>query len=247
MDWRSAGLIMAAGLFFALPAPAAEASGRRMRAPATGYLSGSADWMVIDGAQELAEEVFRRKNEAMLSDPGTESDGADAASDLNLSQGLIWDFEGGGDGISAIGDSIMLGAADALRAEIPGITVDAKVSRQVTAAQGIVEEMEASGTLGDTVIIALGTNGTFAYSTGQSLLDCIGDRKVYWVLTGGTWWAGSVNSMIAELSGNNANVTLLDWPSAEAAHPEWTGADGIHLTGAGAQGYADFIAQGISG
>lgn len=148
--------------------------------------------------------------------------------------------------VTAIGDSVMLGAAAALQDAIPGITVDAKESRQVAAACDIVLDMESRGTLGDTVVIALGTNGWFDPADGQDILDEIGSqRRIFWVLSYGTTWQDSVNSEIESLASANANVTVLDWPAAAAGHPEWFYEDGIHLDPDGQAGYAEFVRESI--
>lgn len=150
--------------------------------------------------------------------------------------------------ITAIGDSVMLGAAGALQDEIDGITVDAKESRQVRAAKEIAADMKKNGTLGDTVIIALGTNGTFNQATGQALLDEIGhDRHIYWVLTYGKdlSWMQDVNATINDLAENNSNVRLIDWPAAATANPDWLYGDGIHLNPTGQKGYAKMIRDAV--
>lgn len=150
--------------------------------------------------------------------------------------------------ITAIGDSVMLGATGALQDEIDGITVDAKESRQVRAAKEIAADMKKNGTLGDTVIIALGTNGTFNQATGQALLDEIGhDRHIYWVLTYGKdlSWMQDVNATINDLAENNSNVRLIDWPAAATANPDWLYGDGIHLKPTGQKGYAKMIRDAV--
>lgn len=79
--------------------------------------------------------------------------------------------------ITAIGDSVMLGAASAIQDEIPGIDVDAREGRQMVAAIEIAEKLNEEGKLGDTVVIALGTNGPFLQSEGQELVDAIGGTE----------------------------------------------------------------------
>jgi hypothetical protein len=64
-----------------------------------------------------------------------------------------------GDQITAVGDSVMLASAPALLERLPGIQVDAAVSRSVWAGPGILERLAASGGLRPYVVVALGTNG----------------------------------------------------------------------------------------
>ena len=84
--------------------------------------------------------------------------------------------------ITIIGDSVLLGASAELKKINPNIIIDAKVSRQVSQAKDIVKNLEREGKLGDIVVIALGTNGTFSTSTGNELIKAIGaKRQIYWV------------------------------------------------------------------
>lgn len=150
---------------------------------------------------------------------------------------------------TAIGDSVMLGGALALQDAIPGIDVDARESRQMSAAISIVSDLKEAGTLGDIVIIGLGTNGPFAESDGQALLDEIGsERKVYWILAYGQTlsWQEEVNNTIRDLAEENSNVSLIDWPSSAEAHPEWLYPDGIHLNPDGMPGYAEVVRSAIA-
>src|SRR5918912_1186116 len=64
--------------------------------------------------------------------------------------------------VSAIGDSVMLGAVPSLQKDVKGLgVVDAAVGLQVYDAIGILKSRRASGQLGSLVIVHLGNNGTF--------------------------------------------------------------------------------------
>ena len=56
----------------------------------------------------------------------------------------------------------MLGADDSLRQAIPGIFVDAVVSRQFWDAITVVQDYKNEGLLPGTIVIHLGTNGAFS-------------------------------------------------------------------------------------
>ena len=151
--------------------------------------------------------------------------------------------------ITAIGDSVMLGAAPALQEMLPGCVVDAKESRQVVKSKATVEGLRAQGKLGDTVILGLGTNGPFKVSVGQELLDAIGSEKtVYWVTVYGEHlqWQEDSNSTIRQLAQQNKNVHIIDWAAEAAAHPEWFYNDGIHLKPSGQEAYARLIFQSVT-
>lgn len=152
--------------------------------------------------------------------------------------------------ITAIGDSVMLGAAGALQDEIPGIDVDAREGRQMVAAIEIAEKLNREGKLGDTVVIALGTNGPFLQSEGQELVDAIGeDRNIYWILSYGQddalGWQGDVNETIEAIAAENSNVNVVDWPVLAEQNPDFIYPDGIHLAPDGQVGYAEMIKEAI--
>lgn len=151
--------------------------------------------------------------------------------------------------ITAIGDSVMLGAAPALQETLPGCVVDAAESRQVVKAKAVVETLKGQGKLGGTVVLGLGTNGPFKTSVGQELLDTIGaDKTVYWVNVYGAHlrWQDDSNATISELAQKNDNVRVIDWASQAASHPEWFYNDGIHLKPAGQKAYAQLVFESIA-
>jgi hypothetical protein len=151
--------------------------------------------------------------------------------------------------VSAIGDSVMLGAVEALQREIPNLSaIDAQGCLQAPAAIDILQERRAAGQLGDVVVIHIGNNGPLTANTFDEMMRVLaGVRKVLIVnLT----VPPNVNDPIAVP--NNAvladgvhrypNAALVDWHSASAGHAEFFGEPSIHRTLQGAQAYADLIA-----
>ena len=150
--------------------------------------------------------------------------------------------------VSMVGDSVMLGALTALQDALPGCTVDAKVSRQLWDAYAVLDALESSGTLGGTVVLALGTNGPFSVEEGQGIIDRLGtDRKIYWVTAFGTSlsWQEQSNDSIRAIAARNRNVTIIDWSALAAEHTDWLYSDGIHLQGEGQQAYAAMIRDAL--
>ena len=150
--------------------------------------------------------------------------------------------------ITAIGDSVLLGASPAVKKRFSKIFIDAKISRQVYQAQEIAKNLKKNGQLWDTVIIALGTNGNFNKKTGQDLIDYIGKkRKIYWINVHGksVSWQKTVNQTIQELSEENENVTVIDWAKEAPSHEGWFYGDGIHLNTTGQRGYAKFLKKSL--
>ena len=70
---------------------------------------------------------------------------------------------------TAIGDSVMLGAASVLEEEFPNAVIDAKESRQVWHGKELIDELKSENQLFEPVIIALGTNSPFSESSGQEI------------------------------------------------------------------------------
>ena len=155
--------------------------------------------------------------------------------------------EGTYSNVTLIGDSVMLGAADNISSSMPGCIVDAKESRQVKAGVEIAQGLEQQGNLKGTVVIALGTNGTFSQETGQALIDYLGtDRNIYWVYAYGVSWQDDSNNVIAALAANNANVTVIDWPAYASGHSDYFYNDGIHLNGTGRSAYAQMLVDNVT-
>ena len=149
--------------------------------------------------------------------------------------------------VTAIGDSVMLGAEVEMENRMPGCIVDADESRQIWDGKEVAEQLAAEGKLGDTVILALGTNCTFKMSTARELLDYFGDRTVYWVTAYGEKlsWQDEVNATIEAVSAEYDNVQVLHWDEIGPQHPEWFYGDGLHLNGEGRIGYAEFLKSSL--
>lgn len=151
--------------------------------------------------------------------------------------------------ISVIGDSVFLGAAPSFKKMCRQAIIDAKVSRQVYHGIKVAKSMNKKKRLGNTVIIALGTNGNFSLDTGQKLIDYLGkDRTIYWIEGYGKNLdiQKQVNRTIRNLVRKNSNVHLIPWAKEGPKHPGWFYQDGIHLNVRGQEGFSRFIKKSIS-
>jgi hypothetical protein len=149
--------------------------------------------------------------------------------------------------VSAIDDSVMLGAVGALQ-QIPNLAlVDAQGSRQPPAALDILRQWGAAGHLGDVVVVHVGNNGPFAAEQVDEMMRVLaGERKVLVVnMTVPTNVPDPIavpnNAMLADEVGRYPNAVLVGWQAEGAGDPEFFGEDGIHLTPQGAQAYAELI------
>ena len=161
--------------------------------------------------------------------------------------------EGGGTGsseftgsVSAIGDSVMLGAVGGLQKDIKGLTVvDAEVGLQVYAATDILRSRRASGQLGDVVIVHLGNNGTFTRGEFEEIMRILSDvdRVVFVNVKVPRPWEEPNNEVIAEGVHRHPKAVLVDWYSASVDRPELFYRDGYHLRPKGQQIYADLVSS----
>ena len=146
--------------------------------------------------------------------------------------------------VSAIGDSVMLGAVRRLQKDIYGLTViDAEVGLQIYAATDTLRYRRASGQLGDVVIVHLGNNGTFTKGQFDRIMRTLSgvDRVVFVNVSVPRAWEDPNNQVIAEGVERYPNAVLVDWHSASADRPELFYKDGYHLRPAGQRIYAGLI------
>ena len=141
----------------------------------------------------------------------------------------------------------MLGAVPHLTQAVPGISVDASVSRQVSAGIALLSSWRSSGFLNDVVVVHLGTNGTFTSSQFDQMMGVLSDvRLVVFVnVKVPRSWEGGNNSVLASGTARYGNAVLVNWYAASAVTGVF-GSDGIHLTGQGASLYAGLIAGAIA-
>lgn len=154
-------------------------------------------------------------------------------------------------GVTAVGDSVLVDATPSLQATIPGINIDAAVSRQVDEGLSLLQSMRSSGRLGGSVVFALGTNGTFSSDAFSQLVQLTSGRHLVVVTAhcGHCSWVIPDNSMIHSRCNSSTHCTIADWYSLAEAHPSWfaDAPDGVHMPqgGAGAQAYARMVAQAL--
>jgi peptidoglycan/LPS O-acetylase OafA/YrhL len=147
--------------------------------------------------------------------------------------------------VTAIGDSVMIGAATALQSALGQIEIDATVGRQVNDGLARLRTYRAAGQLGDVVVVQLGNNGTFTDAQADQLLDILADvrRVVLVTLKVPRVWEGPNNAVIVAAAQRASNVVLVDWHAAAVGHPELFYDDGMHLRPAGAAAYASLITE----
>jgi len=152
-----------------------------------------------------------------------------------------------GDQISAVGDSVMLASAGGLVQRLPGIEVDAEVSRSMWAGPGIVDQLAASGRLRPYVVVALGTNGAVDPGSLDRIVDTVGPRRNLVLVNAYAPrdWIPGVNAELAAFADDHRNVIVADWSAAIAAHEDLLAGDRIHPGAAGGAIFADTVAAAV--
>ncbi len=171
--------------------------------------------------------------------------GADSEPLLTLTSPSPEPFVGS---VTAIGDSVMLGAAYALASLVPDIYIDAEVSRAPVAAISRLRELEAAGHLQQTVVVQIGNNGPLSRTQFEEILAIAGqNRRIFFLsLKVPRSWETPNNEMLAAGIADHSNATLIDWKAATADRPELFWVDEIHLVGAGTKFYAALVADALS-
>ena len=145
--------------------------------------------------------------------------------------------------VSAIGDSVMLGARKALQAAIPGTRVDASVARFPGGFIGPLKRYVRGERLAPVVVLHPGTNGVLPESMMREMLDLLADSPRVVVVNTNMprKWRNPNNRVIERVVADYPNAVLADWYSASRGRREYFASDGIHLSPAGARAYAEVI------
>jgi hypothetical protein len=149
--------------------------------------------------------------------------------------------------VTAIGDSVMVASAPQLQHALPGISIDAQVSRQVSVGLSVVQQLAAAGTLRHVLVFALGTNGTFTAGQMHQLLAMIGpNRRLVLVNTyeARPWEAGD-NQLIDATARRYPNVFLANWYATIEHRTNLLWPDEVHPQPSGARFYARMVAAAV--
>lgn len=199
---------------------------------------------------EIAQNLSDNEGNTVDVLGGGQSDDAGVAATVSTIAGQIATATTTLDGqpidVLAIGDSVMLGAANVLTDR--GVTVDAVKSRPYRQALEIANYMKSVNRLGSVVIIHLGTNNTVDELTLDEIMVPLKDVPLVLFVTvhvPSEVRQNTNNRRINELTSRYENVKVLDWYSIALAHPEYLYSDKIHIRPEGQKVYADLMMQAI--
>jgi peptidoglycan/LPS O-acetylase OafA/YrhL len=145
--------------------------------------------------------------------------------------------------VTAIGDSVMLGAAPQIAAALGTVDIHAKVGLQVSEGNDILRQLKAAGVLGDVVVIHLGTNGEFNGNQLAEMMEELKETKlvIFVNLKVPRDWQENNNHMLAYAVGRYPNARLIDWHAKSENEPDYFWDDRIHLRPEGALVYTGLI------
>ncbi len=150
--------------------------------------------------------------------------------------------------ISAFGDSVLLGAAAALRAVAQHLDLDAVEGRQPYEILDDVLAQARAHTLEPYVVVHAGNNGIISPDQLRETLHALGDRTRVVLVNDQVPrdWQDVNNATLASVAKGFANVVLLDWHSLSAGKSGWFYSDGLHLTPAGTVAYARLVQTALT-
>ena len=135
-----------------------------------------------------------------------------------------------------VGDSVMAMAIPGMEAYVPGVYIDAEVSRHFYEGPAIIQALDNSGIKGDILVVALATNGDINPADMDTYYAVANGRPLIFVNTvvPGTWEQPN-NQKLANFAANHTNVYVADWYGRaknvaayfyqDATHPVPEGAD----------------------
>jgi peptidoglycan/LPS O-acetylase OafA/YrhL len=147
--------------------------------------------------------------------------------------------------IIALGDSVMVGAAERLATRLgPGLSLNAKEGRQASEFVEIVEKLKREGHVPDAMIIQMGNNGPLYGSEMEAIQKATAGVGELFLITdhAPVSWIDESNGALEEAAEDWPHTTLINWAPVAAEHEDdlW---DGIHLKPSGAGLYARLVSE----
>ena len=151
-----------------------------------------------------------------------------------------------GDGITVIGDSVLLGPREYIMAHMPKTFVDAEGYRLAEMGAEIIERLKTEGKLGSYVVIALGTN---AVEDRKEALRAVartvpdGTRLIFVTPYDANIGMHEGSAAMKAVAQEFDFITVMDWEAYVKENPElYEGTDGIHFYGREGT-YAAYVTQ----
>lgn len=154
-----------------------------------------------------------------------------------------------GEQITAIGDSLMVGATPFMEELLPGISIDGRVGRPMPEGISILDELNAAGAVREYVVLGLATNAGVTVEQFDRIIAAIGpDRTLVMVNAYGdrSWIPGGNEQVEAAAAKYPGQIVVADWSGLITEHPEYIGPDGIHANNEGKIAYANLVFDALN-
>ena len=241
---RAMGTLVAAGLVTVLAGTVAIAlvanpgTGRDAVAPDVAEAMGIAD----GGPLEVSIDDDDTPDEPATSAPTGDLDTASTNSSEPTGPTLE-EIRAENGPVSVLGDSVVLGARDAITEAMPGAGVDAEVSRMPGAFTGRVKKLNRRDKLANTVVIHPASNGVINEEILRKILDPLQDYEKVVVVNASVprSWEKPNNRLINKITKDYPNVVVADWNAEADGKSDYFVSDGVHLTKQGAAAFAELM------
>ena len=241
---RALGTLVAAGLVTVLAGSVAIAlvanpgTGRDAVAPDVAEAMGIADGGPLEVSIDDDDTPDEPATSALAGDLDTAS-----TNSSELTGPTLEEIRAENGPVSVIGDSVVLGARDAIQEAMPGAGVDAEVSRMPGAFTGRVKKLNRRDKLANTVVIHPASNGVINEEILRKILDPLQDYEKVVVVNASVprSWEKPNNRLINKITKDYPNVVVADWNAEADGKSEYFVSDGVHLTKQGAAAFAELI------
>ncbi|GLQ89622.1 acyltransferase family protein [Dyella flagellata] len=149
--------------------------------------------------------------------------------------------------VTAIGDSVLLGASRLLKASLPGVDVHATMGWQAADLIRQLKALQSAGLVRPAVLLHLGTNGYVTEDQLREMLSMLaGCKRVVLVNTHvPRRWMEANNALIDRVAPDFPNVVVVRWNDVSDDQPDYFVSDGVHLTTIGQRVFiADILRTG---
>jgi lysophospholipase L1-like esterase len=150
--------------------------------------------------------------------------------------------------ITGFGDSVMLAVAPELQELFPKMYISADVGRQLYSSMEELQTLVNEGKVADTVLVGLGTNGSWTRSQLDQFMSILGsDRQIFWVNAHVPTrrWQNTVNSDLQNAAKDYPNLHIINWFDASNNQTSWFYSDQVHPNEKGAPYYVKTAAHEI--
>lgn len=147
--------------------------------------------------------------------------------------------------MTALGDSVLLGASHVLKKELPGIDIHATQGWQAADLIRKIKELKTAGRLREVVIIHLGTNGYVYAAQLENIMALLQDRRRVIMIDSQVprRWMQPNNTMLKNKLPEYPHAVLVQWSSYSQGQDAYFVKDKVHLTRPGQRAYTQAIIE----